>query len=229
MGLDMNSTVFVLEPDADVRRSITDCLVSQGYEVMSETEHATGVATILQHDPGVVLMSEDMPRFSGIDLLPLLRKRSAVPIIVTGKGTETAVVAALLQGADMYLDRPIDHGEMICRVGALLRRVDLLINGSGNAVDIEALENSLPDTVKSALTDTERRLFHSLMERAGRVVGHEELMVKVWGKPVKKERLRFFVHSLRRKLEAAVSINLHTRNGVGYLLEHQPVNIKEVV
>ena len=110
MGRDMKPNVFVLEPDIDECRSISACLRGQGYDVVSESESSAGVATILQHNPGVVLLAEDMPTFSGIDLLPLLRKRSAVPIIVMGKGMETAVVAALLQGADMYLDRPIDGG-----------------------------------------------------------------------------------------------------------------------
>ncbi|MDA0771119.1 MAG: response regulator transcription factor [Chloroflexi bacterium] len=217
----MNSFVFVFEPDADVCHFITTCLESQGYEVASETEIVTGISNVMQHDPGVVILAEDMPTLSGMDLLPLLRRRSAVPIIVTGKGTETAVVGALLQGADMYLPKPINHKEMVCRIGALLRRMDLLMNEKGKATDVEALENALLETVKNALTDTERRLFHCLLERAGRVVEHDELMVKVWGKVVKKERLRFYVHSLRRKLASAVSINLHTRNGVGYLLEHQ--------
>lgn len=228
MGTVMKPNVFVLEPDVEECRSITACLAGQGYEVVSESESSTGVATILQHNPGIVLLAEDMPTFSGINLLPLLRERSTVPIIVMGKGAETAVVSALLQGADMYLNRPIDDREMICRVGALLRRVDLLINGGSNQPDVSALENVLPESVKNSLTDTERRLFHSLMMKSGRVVGHEELMVKVWGKPVKKERLRFFVHSLRRKLAAAVTISLNTRNGVGYILEHQAIKVKEV-
>ena len=225
----MKPNVFVFEPDAAECRSIIGCLESQGYAVTSETEGATSVSDVIHQNPGLVLLAEDMPTLSGMDILPLLRRRSTVPIIVTGKGTETAVVSALLHGADMYLQKPIDQREMICRVGALFRRMDLLMNGNGKTPDAEALEKSLPETVKAALTDTERRLFHCLMERVGRVVGHEELMVKVWGKPVKRERLRFFVHSLRRKLMAATSVNLHTRNGVGYLLEHQAIQIEEVV
>ena len=221
MTPDMKPNVFVFEPDTDECRSISTCLEAQGYDVASESESAIGVSTVMQHNPGVVLMAEDMPTLSGIDLLPLLRRRSTVPIIVTGTGTETAVVGALLQGADMYLEKPINQKEMLCRVGALLRRMGLLADGKGNEPDVQELEKALPETVKSALTDTERRLFHRLMERSGRVVGHEELMVKVWGKPVKRERLRFYIHSLRRKLRSVASLNLHTRNGVGYMLEHQ--------
>ena len=223
MAQDMKPYVLVFEPDSDECRSISTCLEDQGYEVASETESAPGISSIMQQDPGVILLAEDMPTVSGLDLLPLLRRRSAVPIIVTGKGTETAIVAALLQGADMYLEKPINHREMVCRIGALLRRMDLLTKGNDKKTDVEALENSLPETVKRALTETERRLFHCLMERAGRVVEHEDLMVKVWGKSVKRERLRFYIHSLRRKLAAAASINLHTRNGVGYLLEHRVI------
>lgn len=223
----MKPTVFVLEPDAEQLRLITDCLEGHSYEVDSAAESAAGMSTVLQNNPGVVVLAEDMPTPSGMDPLTLLRKRSTVPVIVTGKGNETAVVAALLQGADMYLAKPIDYREMVCRVGALLRREDLLTNGK--AVDVSALESDLPEAVKNALTDTERRLFRCLMERVGRVVRHEDLMVKVWGKPVKPERLRFFIHSLRKKLAATDSINLHTRNGIGYLLENQSISTDEVV
>ena len=225
----MKPKLFVFEPDAAERRSIAGCLESQGYTVVFESEGSIGISAVIQQDPGLVLLAENMPTPSGMDLLPMLRRRSSVPIIVTGKGNETAVVSALLHGADMYLQKPIDEREMICRIGALLRRMDLLMNGNGKATDLEALENTLPEAVKAALTDTERRLFHCLMERAGRVVGHEELMARVWGKSVKRERLRFFVHSLRRKLMMAPTVNLHTRNGVGYLLEHQTMKNKEVV
>ena len=49
-------------------------------------------------------------------------------------------------------------------------------------------------------------------------MGHEELMIKVWGDTVKKERLRFYIHRIRRKLSSVVHFNLHTRIGVGYRL-----------
>ena len=137
----MKPNVFVLEPDIDECRAISACLRGQGYDVVSESESSTGV----------VLLAEDMPTFSGEDLLPLWRKRSAVPIIVMGKGTETSVVAALLQDADMYLDRPINDREMISRVGALLRRVDLLINSANSQTDVAALEKALPDSVKRSI------------------------------------------------------------------------------
>ena len=82
--------------------------------------------------------------------------------------------------------------------------------------NVSASLDDLPPDVRMSLTGTESRLLNCLMERSGDVIGHDELMKRVWGKTVDKERLRFYIHCLRRKLKEVVHLSLHTRIGVGY-------------
>ena len=71
-----------------------------------------------------MLLAEGMPSLDGLEMLPLTRRLTASPIIVLGEGGETAVVKALLQGADMYLRKPVNDAELLSRVRAVTRRSD---------------------------------------------------------------------------------------------------------
>lgn len=215
----MQAFIFILDIDAYLCRLMSEQLRCAGFEVMEESDSGKGMARIMQVNPGAILLGEDMPPLSGMELLPLIRRKTSAPIIMLGKGNETAVVSSLLQGADMYIRKPVNQEEMVSRVRALIRRTEYMVNHRSPELDSATLNEVLPPSVQLSLTDTETRLFVCLMEKCGRVVGHEELMMKVWGKPVKKERLRFYVYSLRRKLDEAVPISLQTRNGVGYVLD----------
>lgn len=215
----MSKFVFILDHDSELRSSLTSCLQSQGFEVAEDSDNEQGLARILQLNPGVVVLDEDIAPVDGVDLLPLLRRKVNTPVIILGNGKETDIVTWLFKGADMYVTRPADVQEVSSRVQALYRRTELT-NGYGSAeVTSTSLEQLLPPGVDFSLTDTEARLFACLMDKCGRVVSHDELMTKVWGKPVKKERLRFYVHSLRKKISETTSFSLNTRNGIGYVLE----------
>lgn len=215
----MSKFVFILDRDSELRRSLSASLQDSGFEVADDSDSEQGLARILQLNPGVVVLDEEIPALDGVEVLPLLRRKVDTPVIVIGKGEETAIVTSLFKGADMYVTRPADIQEVSSRVRALYRRTELANSHNTEIIDSASLKQVLPGDIGSSLTDTETRLFSCLMDKCGRVVGHEELMTKVWGKPVKKERLRFYVHSLRKKLSETASFNLNTRNGIGYVLE----------
>ena len=216
----MKSYVLLLDTDDDRRHSLSELLSSEGFEVIEEQDSGAGIGRVMRRSPSIVLMAEEMPPLEGIEVLPLLRRLIASPILVIGIGEETSIVKALLYGADMYVRQPIDNQELLSRVRALVRRAESRFNGGPHEAEHIELAKLLPEGLRSSLTDTEMRLFICLMEGYGRVVGHDELMRKVWGQPVKKERLRFYIFSLRKKLESARSISLHTQKGVGYRLIH---------
>ena len=114
--------VLIIETDASFRTALTEVVQGEGIEVVAEADSGGGIATIMQRAPGVVLMAEEMPSLDGVELLPLARRLTSSPIIVVGDGGDTAVVKALLEGADMYLRRPVNNLELIGRVRALTRR-----------------------------------------------------------------------------------------------------------
>ncbi len=204
--------------DSDLRSSIMNDLVGNNFEVMHEANGGQAVARILDVNPGVIVLSEDTPVVGGVEYLPLIRRVTSAPIVIVGDGDEIRVVSALVNGADMYVRKPVNPQELVSRVRALCRRIDTESGSARPGTNGTASLDDLPEDVRLSLTDTETRLLACLMERCGDVIGHEELMSKVWGRAVKKERLRFYVYRLRRKLSGVVHFNLHTRIGVGYRL-----------
>ena len=215
----MRSYILILEIDDDTRRSVVELFQSESFDVAEEVDSSGGITRVMQGSPDIIIMAEDMPSLDGVELLPLMRRLTRAPIIVLGFGGETAVVKALMDGADMYLKKPLNYRELVSRVRAMSRRMDQEFESS-------SLEISLEDIVSQEfgvlLTNTESKLLRCLAERSGKVVGHEELMMRVWGEPVSSGRLRFYIHSLRRKLGEAVSISLHTQKGMGYRLLRSP-------
>ena len=113
--------VLILGIDQDLRFAVVDLLHTEGFETVLKGDSSDGVARVMQFNPSLIVMAEEMPPVDGVELLPLLRRLTASPIIVVGAGGETAVVKALLQGADMYISRPINYRELLSRVRALLR------------------------------------------------------------------------------------------------------------
>ena len=197
---------------------MTETLLEEAFEVVGETNGNRGLAHVAEFSPTIILVSNDMLTQDGTELLSLIRRLTNAPIMVIGADGYREVVAALLDGADMYLKKPFNLHELVSRVHALLRRVELSFSGRYSELNRTSVANLVPSSLKPVLTDTEAWLFTCLMEKYGRVVRHEELMLKVWGRPVKIERLRFFVHRLRKKLANVMPVSLRTRNGVGYVL-----------
>ena len=114
--------VLVMEVDRAFLESITQLLLEHGFDVKQAMESGEALSAVMEREPRVILLAEEMPSMDGMELLPLLRRVTRAPIVVLGSGGEAAVVKALLQGADIYLTRPVNHPELISRVRAFFRR-----------------------------------------------------------------------------------------------------------
>ncbi len=113
--------ILILGIEQDLRVTVVDLLQTEKFEAVVKGDSSDGVSQVMQGNPALIIMSEEMPHLDGVELLTLLRRLTASPIIVVGSGGETAVVKALLQGADMYISRPISYRELLSRIRALLR------------------------------------------------------------------------------------------------------------
>lgn len=118
----LSSYVLIVDTDDDLRCVLVDLFDGQGFEVKQECESSPAVAHVMNKDPAVILMVEDMLPVEDVELLPLLRRLSDSIIVVMGDGREISVVASLLQGADVYIRKPVNYRELLTRVRALLRR-----------------------------------------------------------------------------------------------------------
>jgi two-component system response regulator TctD len=214
--------ILIIDNDED-RRDIVLALREDGFRVVEETESNTAVGRVLSDSHYLIVLSDTMPPVDNMDLLTTLRGLTDSPILVRGSGNESAMVQALLQGADAYLVRPVSPQILVARIRALLRRF-----GANNDSHVEeGLLNTTFEGVQlgqiwSQLSQTEARLLRFLLERSERLVGREELLNGVWGDEGKDSSLRFYIWQLRKKLAEAASIEILNLKGMGYLLKVYP-------
>ena len=201
------------EGQSDLVQGLRD----MGLEVEEEAASENGVRRLREEPHLTVVIDENMPPAASGELLVALRDVSESPIVMMGNGGETAMVEALMKGADVYLERPVRVKELAARVRALSRRYLLEVGVDGYLKAIS--EGGQLGKVFEKLSKTEAKLLRYLLERSGQLTAREELMTSVWGECGKETSLRFYIWQLRRKLAGAGSIEIMNMKGMGYLLK----------
>lgn len=219
--------ILVVDDEQAIRRFLHTSLTANGYTVF---EAATGQAALMgvtQHRPDVVILDLGLPDLDGLQVTAQLREWSQIPIIILSvRGQETDKIAALDAGADDYLTKPFGVGELMARLRVVLRRVtpatdepifttaDLTVDLARRLVTVAGQEVQL--------TPTEYDLLRVLVNHAGRVLTHQQLLRQVWGLGYESEvhMLRVNISNLRHKLERnpARPQYVITEPGVGYRL-----------
>ncbi|MGI5836752.1 MAG: response regulator transcription factor [Chloroflexota bacterium] len=183
--------------------------------------------------PDLVLLDIAMPGIDGYETLRRIREFSDVPVIMlTAKDGVLDKVKGLELGADDYITKPFDHLELLARVKAVLRRLDMpqpvsrapsFVCGD-LSVDFAARQVRLRGNIVP-LTPIEYKLLYHLVRNAGRLLPHETLLAKVWGREYLDEidYLRVYIRRLRRKLEDDPEQPRYilTERGVGYRFRKQ--------
>ena len=203
-------------------------LEHDGFQV-SEAHNGTQALERLRNDlPDLVLLDVMLPDMDGFEVLGMMREFSSVPVImVTAKGEENERVRGLELGADDYVTNPFSPRELVSRIRAVLRRLEspqpgatgpLVIDGRLR-LDFDRREIWVEGRLVR-LRPTEFRLLYHLVQNAGWVVPHDQLLAKVWGYEYRGEThyLRLYVNYLRQKLEQDPShpVYILTEHGVGY-------------
>ncbi len=197
-------------------------------EVLGASDGEEALDRVAEEHPDLVLLDIAMPGLDGYETLKRLREFSDVPVIMlTARDSVLDKVKGLELGADDYVTKPFDHLELLARVKALLRRLDMpqpvsrapsFVSGD-LAVDF-ATQQVRVRGEPVELTTIEYKLLYHLVRNAGRVLTHETLLAKVWGREYTDEvdYLRVYVRRLRRKLEADPDQPKYilTERGLGY-------------
>ena len=163
-----------------------------------------------------------LPRLSGLEVLQRLRSRnSSMPVLIlTARDTVNDRIKGLDAGADDYLLKPFDMGELAARLRALIRRasgkVDLLLQVAGVKLDPAAHRVSCREQPVD-LSPKEFAVLHALMLSAGKVLSRAQLeeQLYAWGEEVESNAVEVHIHHLRRKLFPEL---IETIRGVGYLI-----------
>ena len=222
-------TVLVIEDERAMRRFLWEALHDAGFKVHEAFTLAHAEQQLAREMPALILLDLGLPDGDGMDLLQRLRERSRVPVIVlSGRGDESAKVAALDSGADDYLTKPFGVAELLARIRVALRHAgekrpdDRTILRAGPVViDRERREVRVDGTLVT-LTPIEFDLLSQLAANAGRVLTHRQLLDAVWGPAAQEEShyVRVHISALRRKIEREPGRPrwLVAEQGVGYRL-----------
>jgi len=220
--------VLVVDDEPRMIHFIRLNLEHDGYEVYEANSGARALERLRDQLPDLILLDVMMPDLDGFETLRLIREISSVPtIMLTAKGDEDDKVRGLELGADDYITKPFSPRELVSRVRAVLRRTETpgvavheLIQVDGRLkIDFDRREVWVEDQLVK-LRPTEYRLLYHLVQNAGWVVPHEQLLAKVWGYEYREEThyLRLYINYLRQKLEKdpADPQYILTERGIGY-------------
>ena len=221
------SEILVVDDEERMVRFIRMNLEHDGFQVM-EAFNGKQAIDKLRDTPDLILLDVMMPDIDGFEVLETIREVSNVPVIMlTAKGEENDRVRGLELGADDYITKPFSPRELVGRVKAVLRRTEGMSGSMHELIEVDDrlkidfdrreiwLEGKL---VK--LRPTEYRLLYHLVQNAGWVVSHDQLLQKVWGYEYRDEPhyVRLYINYLRQKLEKdpADPKYILTERGVGY-------------
>src|SRR5713226_7426421 len=222
----MAHRVLVVEDDPTLRLVIQDNRESEGYQVDVSADGASAVKQTQAAAPDLIVLDRMLPDFDGLDLLPILRLRGQVPIIILTARTQQPVkLSGLRLGADDYITKPFDMEELLARIRAVIRRARPSVSRIRlGAVTIDFL-NKRASRGKRTIPFTYREfeLLRYLAERRDIAVHRDELLRAVWGyldTDVITRTVDFAIARLRRKIE----VDRHhpafilTAHGNGYCL-----------
>jgi two-component system, OmpR family, KDP operon response regulator KdpE len=225
MNENATATALVIDDDEEIRKLLCFILKQERYRTLESDSGRQGLTDIATRRPDVVVLDLGLPDIDGMEVLHQLRQWSQVPVLILSvrDGAEDKV-EALDSGADDYVTKPFDATELLARLRAIQRRAPyaaedacfeaghLTMDFSSHIVKIRGRE------VK--LTATEYALLKTLVQNAGKIVTHKQLLQKVWGPNAvnQAQYLRVYMMHLRKKIELSDEPEklLRTESGFGY-------------
>jgi two-component system KDP operon response regulator KdpE len=217
--------ILVVDDEAAIRRFLHVTLTSQGYEIIEAASGQEALSSVSSQEPALIILDLALPDIDGVEVTRRLREWTQIPIIILSvRGSEKDKIAALDAGAEDYLTKPFGAGELLARIRVACRHQskvpaepvlvsgDLAIDLAKRVVKISGHEVQL--------TPTEYDILSVLVNHAGRVLTHRQLLREVWGEQYQDElhMLHVNISNLRRKIEPESSRPRYiiTESGVGY-------------
>jgi two-component system, OmpR family, KDP operon response regulator KdpE len=218
--------VLVVDDETAILRFLKPALEANGYEMVSAGSVAEATRRIAAESPDVVLLDLGLPDGDGKEVIKRAREWSDVPIIVlSARERETEKIEALDLGADDYVNKPFNVGELLARMRTALRhrmqrQAETPLLRVGN-LEVDSLRHRVMRAgVELKLTPKEFELLSFLARHAGRVVTHKQILTAVWGPAHTEDTqyLRVYVGQLRHKVEERADDPriILTEPGIGY-------------
>ena len=219
--------VLIVEDEKQIRRFVRVAVEEEGCQVSEAETMAQGLLEAGARQPDLLILDLGLPDGNGIDLIRDLRGWSDVPVLIlSARSQENDKIDALDAGADDYLTKPFNVGELRARVRALLRRRSRHADSASPIIEfgpvVVDLSRRLVVRAGEAvhLTPIEYRLLTVLVGNPGKVLTQRNLLREIWGPSYieSSHYLRVYVGHLRQKLEDDPTQPKHflTETGVGY-------------
>ncbi|MFZ5522595.1 MAG: response regulator [Pseudomonadota bacterium] len=222
--------ILLVEDDALLGDALQAGLKQSGYAVDWMKDGVTAEQALTTESYAAVVLDLGLPRLSGLELLQHLRSRNAhkdassnkhTPVLIlTARDTVDDRIKGLDAGADDYLVKPFDMGELAARLRALIRRASGKTEPLLQVADVKldpAAHRVLYRGKPVELSSREFTVLHALMLNAGKVLSRAQLeeQLYAWGEEIESNAVEVHIHHLRRKLYPEL---IETIRGVGYLL-----------
>lgn len=224
---------MVVDDEVRLLASLRRGLELSDFEVVTAVDGAAALSMVRAATPDAMVLDVNLPELDGVGVVTALRAMgNDIPICVLSARTAVSDrIACLERGADDYLTKPFDLGELVARLNALLRRSQKPVRRPEGVRTVGQVRiDPAGHRVLAAgrpveLTKREFEVLALLAEHTGIVLGREQILSAVWGYdfPTDTNVVDVFVSYLRRKLEAdGASRVIHTVRGVGFVLREEP-------
>jgi two-component system KDP operon response regulator KdpE len=221
-----NRRVLLVDDEAAIVRFLRPALEANDFEIISAGTAAEAIKRVAADSPDIVLLDLGLPDGDGKDVIRRAREWSDVPIIVlSARERESDKVGALDAGADDYVNKPFNVGELMARIRTALRhrmqrKAEVPVLRIGD-LEIDAVRHRVARAGSELkLTPKEFELLSFLARHAGRVVTHRQILAAVWGPAHTEDTqyLRVYIGQLRQKIEAKADEPriILTEPGIGY-------------
>jgi two-component system, OmpR family, KDP operon response regulator KdpE len=217
---------LVVDDETAILRFLKPALEANGYDIVSAGTIAEALQRIAADLPDIVVLDLGLPDGDGKDVIRKVRQWSDVPIVVlSARERESEKIEALDLGADDFVNKPFNIGELMARLRAALRhrmqRNDETPVLRAGDVEIDNLRHRVTrGSEEIKLTPKEFDLLFFLARHGGRVVTHKQILETVWGPAHTSDTqyLRVYVGHLRQKIEADPDDPkiILTEPGIGY-------------
>jgi two-component system KDP operon response regulator KdpE len=219
-------TALVIDDEPAIQRLIAAILEAHGYHVATAGSGREGLAAIAQRRHDLIILDLGLPDMGGVAVLKQIREWTQTPVVIlTVHDSEAEKIEALDSGADDYVTKPFNSGELLARLRAALRRADKgkvdepVLHFGKLTVNLAARLVTREDQAVK-LTSTEYALLRLFVQHVGKVLTHRQILREVWGPEHEKKTqyLRVYVQRLRDKLEANpdAPVFFLTEAGIGY-------------
>jgi two-component system alkaline phosphatase synthesis response regulator PhoP len=227
----MKRRILVVDDDREIVRLLRAYLEQSGYEVLAAYDGETALHILRREHPDLVLLDLMLPERDGLDVTRVVRtdvSLAAMPIIMlTARVEDHDKIVGLEMGADDYVTKPFNPGEVVARIRAVLRRVQgesapaKVIRVGEVSIDLDRHQVQV-DSQSVHLTPTEFALLRALAEQPGYTLTRQEMIEKGLGYNYEglERTVDSHVKNLRQKLDEAggASHLVETVFGVGYRL-----------